>query len=940
MTGPSAASINIARKRFIQLNAQRYDRTAQMLHVKQRVFLDLLPVLLHYNHAMLPGYVGDDAPAGVSGYLPTPSALASIKHFSNDFVHTRKPIRQHDIFSVFLMGSAGSIAFSTHSDLDIWLCHRESLNDAELTKLQEKTTALERWAGTLELEVHFFLMNPERFRAGQLQGLSDESSGSAQHYLLLDEFYRTSLWIAGRIPVWWFVPPDADGDYAQAVKKISSKNLLSDNEFIDFGGIARAPIQEFFGAAVWQVYKAIDSPFKSVLKILLTESYAHAYPNTLLLCTELKRDMYEGKLQIEHTDPYLRLIARLDDYLSSRMDSERLENVRRYFYIKLEMPVTDKKMHNQWRASVVLDLVKGWVWTDAQVAMLDNRSDWKIDRIKEERNALVKDLTQSYAFLSQFAREQEVGSTLRQEDLTILGRKLYASFERKAGKIEMVNLGIAPAPDEENVTIFHDPKGKGESWFLFRGRVDIADVGKHRPLKAAHGIVELVAWCYFNGVIGEHTYFAIHSPARERISLEIKSVLKSLEELFPGLRVPQANVKSYSVPSRIVQSAMFINVGRTPKAAQTGMERQIIDQMHEIFHFGSAKENLVQAIDLVIVTSWSEVYVFHYQGMAGFMEAVCQYIQWSPLSNYDGPPPINLYSFSAHIGHAIAGRVKAVWDEVIDIYFGLRGHPDARFVVQAENGYYALYQDLNKLRYEYHDGYAKLLTFLERPLFNFSPLYAERYTLRRTFLPILFRANKAGIVQTFYQVKGDRTLLFVFDENGALFVQESSEIIIDSLVHHFLIFLKSVTRRQAALAGVGGRTILPEKLEFYQIVTKNNNPYIERHEMEYERVDPRYFNISVIGEFVDERASFRVFCDNKEFSSLEFGDKLFEVVAQYIAALRAGGGTDYPCYITDIDLAPGMLGLEQNRKIPTILYLHYKRRIEQRLDRAFKELNS
>ncbi|MDH4274856.1 MAG: class I adenylate cyclase [Gammaproteobacteria bacterium] len=937
MAGPSAASINTTRKRFIQLNAQRLDRTLQMLEPKQRAFLDALPMLLHFNHRLLPGYVGDDAPAGVSGYLPTADAQAAVKQFSSNFSYTRKPIRQHDIYSLFLMGSAGSIAFATHSDLDIWLCHREDLTTEELSSLFEKVNALEKWAGSLNLEVHFFLMNAERFRAGQLQELSEESSGSAQHLLLLDEFYRTSLWIAGRIPVWWFVPPDMDSEYDIVIKKIRTQQLLKENEYIDFGGIARIPVQEFFGAAVWQVYKGLDSPYKSVLKIILTESYAHAYPGTIMLSGELKRRLYAGELLLEKTDPYLCLIARIEEYLKARLEDDRLENARRYFYIKLDIALSERKQVNQWRTPIITELVKRWQWDDEKLELLDERRTWKIDRIKEEKNILVKELSQSYAYLSQFARQQSAESTLRKEDLTILGRKIYAAFERKAGKIEMVNLGIAPSANEDNVTLIQDPKSKEETWFLFRGRVDVSDASKHRPLRSAHGVVEIIAWCYFNRVIDENTYIAVHSPTRERISTEINTIIKALNELFPKADLPDASVQNYASTSRIAQSAIFINVGRTPKAVQTGMERQIVDHANDIFHFGAAKENLVQAIDQIIVTSWKEVYVFRYHGMNGFMEAICQYIQWSPLSNYAGPPPIKLYSFTAHIGHVIAARVKTVWDEVVDIYFGLRGHPDARFVLQAEKGYYILYRDMNILRHEFCEGYAKLLALLERPLFNFSPLYAERYSLRRTFLPILFRANKSGIIQTFYQTKQDRTVLYVFDEHGALFVHETDEIFVDSLVHHFVIFLKSVTRRQAALTNQVGLATLPEKLEFYEIITQNNNPYIERREIEYERVDPRYFNISVIGELMDEKASFRIFCDNKEFSSLEHGDKLFEATAKHIAALRVGG-TNYPCYITDIDLAPGMLGLEQHRKIPTILYLHYKRRVEQRLDRVFKEM--
>ncbi len=45
-----------------------------------------------------------------------------------------------------------------------------------------------------------FFINAEEFRQGKLGDLTSESCGSAQHSLLLDEFYRTSVLLAGKYP--------------------------------------------------------------------------------------------------------------------------------------------------------------------------------------------------------------------------------------------------------------------------------------------------------------------------------------------------------------------------------------------------------------------------------------------------------------------------------------------------------------------------------------------------------------------------------------------------------------------------------------------------------------------------------------------------------------------------------------------------------------------
>ena len=104
------------------------------------------------------------------------------------------------------MGSIGTISHTTESDFDFWLCHESELTSAQIKKLEQKAQAIELAAEKLNLEVHFFLINADAFRSGELLDLSSESSGTAQHYLLLDEFYRTAVLLEGQFPAWWIVP--------------------------------------------------------------------------------------------------------------------------------------------------------------------------------------------------------------------------------------------------------------------------------------------------------------------------------------------------------------------------------------------------------------------------------------------------------------------------------------------------------------------------------------------------------------------------------------------------------------------------------------------------------------------------------------------------------------------------------------------------------------
>jgi adenylate cyclase, class 1 len=67
------------RARFLTINQGRLQRAYQALSSRQQFVLQLLPLLLHVNHPLLPGYVSSLTPAGLSNYEPDDDTLAQIQ---------------------------------------------------------------------------------------------------------------------------------------------------------------------------------------------------------------------------------------------------------------------------------------------------------------------------------------------------------------------------------------------------------------------------------------------------------------------------------------------------------------------------------------------------------------------------------------------------------------------------------------------------------------------------------------------------------------------------------------------------------------------------------------------------------------------------------------------------------------------------------------------
>ncbi|WP_420917386.1 class I adenylate cyclase [Pseudomonas citronellolis] len=488
------------RKRFLSINQGRLERATAALSSRQQLVLRLLPLLLDVNHPLLPGYVSGATPAGLCGFVPDDELLAEAQRLTRSFSY--KPRRGEadlPIHGLFLMGSLGTVAQEERSDLDLWVCHAPGLAPGAVAELQRKCELLERWAAGQGAEVHCFLIDPRGFVSGARNArLTSDDCGTSQHYLLLDEFYRTAIWLGGRTPLWWLVPEYEEGRYRDYVEQLLSKRFIRHEEVLDLGHLAHIPPGEFVGSGMWQLFKGITSPYKAVLKLLLSEVYASEHPQVACLALRFKAEVYAGRLELDELDPYILLYRRLEEYLIARGEQERLELVRRCLYLKVGKKLSRRPQQGRksWQRLLMERLSGAWGWDGRVLGLLDARSQWKVRQVTLERRALVNELTYSYRFLSRFARQQQAASDIDPRDLGVLGRRLYAAFERKAGKVEHINPGIAPDLGEDLLTLARLPAGnaaEGGSWALFPGNLTGAELADYAPLKRARELIELLA---------------------------------------------------------------------------------------------------------------------------------------------------------------------------------------------------------------------------------------------------------------------------------------------------------------------------------------------------------------------------------------------------------------------------------------------------------------
>ncbi len=589
--------------RYRALHAVRLQRWQSQTTDRQRFFMDVVALLLDMNHPLLPGYVGKDCPCRISDFIPHPQGLHELKAFSLS-LKWQKSHLQADIHSLFLMGSCGTVAQSSDSDLDFWVCIREGLNPEQLALLRNKLDRISAYAATQAIQATFFLVQPELFRSGHSEHLSHEDCGATQHQLLLDEFYRSSLLLAGLYPLWWIVPVEEETRYQDFTQMLLGRRHVMARTVLDLGAVLPVPLQEFVGAGSWQLFKGIDSPFKSILKMLLAEVYASSHPDIRLLSMDFKQAVFAGTVDADILDPYVVLYERVATYLEQRSESARLELARQCFYLKTGESLSRPGSSRSWRRSLLQRMTDAWGWDAEKLRHLDRRSSWELRTLLDVQQRLTMELHHAWSVLDDYAQRQGVAlSPEQQNDLTLLRRRLAVVYAEAPGKIPLLHglqLGNRRLDDVHLVA-----DASLMSW-------DIVESTQQRAvLFRGYSLMEVVVWALVNSVADASSRWHLQPSVLSRNALQL--LLYRLRDA-PALQRHPPEDQQLALPAQWTHVAVVLQQQRIAdeRLHKQGLERVAHDA--DPLSYGPRQHNYLERIDLVVRNSWQEIQVLGYEG--------------------------------------------------------------------------------------------------------------------------------------------------------------------------------------------------------------------------------------------------------------------------------------------------------------------------------------
>jgi len=646
-----------------------------------------------------------------------------------------------------------------------------------------------------------------------------------------------------------------------------------------------------------------------MIKILLSEVYA-GEDTPQPLARDFKKYIYQNRLHADELDPYVMICRRIERFLLARQDLERLEFIRRCFYTKVGIPLSQigREYINHWRQQLIRNLCDQWRWGDYKLMEQDERIYWDIERVIEEQELLTKELQNSFHLLQNMVNERNVGQNINVREMTILSHKLQTWYDTRTEKITIISRAINSGQSLDKLIISRDLEG---DWLLHRPKLDT-------PIYRSNSLQQLICWSEVNHLANNLTQYFIDASCGELQAQDIQVLRRKLHSVLDILNEPIDN--EAFIDEECFLACLFVIDSR---ATQIEKENMMVSDRSDVLKFGGAASNLMHRIDLIICSSWHGLYCHTFEGQDSVIESLCFVLNNS--IRHQRPMPEGFFTSFANQASSLIQRFKQIYGEFDHTFVAEGGKP--RFIMEIEQEYFVLEQTNAEIIWRKFASRSKLFNFLGLERDQYSPIVLEHSALRDTPLAAMLAIFREDLVQVFYQVNNGMAAIYINDEKGSFFNYYSQFLNPQALLQPLFRFLNNVRKHQHITELEEGK-----QLYFYEVIF---NRKMQRHiidplptDMNIE--DKLHFEVQAIAHFTPQRQiGYDLVCGDRIFKYAELGEAIYHQVANYVLLQRTSKQT-YPIYLTDIDLSD----CSSQGKIQTVVFFQHKQKIERLLNQA------
>ena len=259
------------------------------------------------------------------------------------------------------------------------------------------------------------------------------------------------------------------------------------------------------------------------------------------------------------------------------------------------------------------------------------------------------------------------------------------------------------------------------------------------------------------------------------------------------------------------------------------------------------------------------------------------------------------------------------------------------YVVQVEQRFHVLELARGDVRHVALADVLALQRYLAQSVAVYRALHLDSMALAEHELGLVLPKGKPGAIQVFYRLNDKVAELAVLDEYNVLWQQSLPFHDETSLLLPLQRFVQALLFRREACQSLeeesSGQAL---ELLYYQVLPSGAG----RARSIEARLAPQavgssmYYEVqAIIGKGAHGGQQVTLYCNQREFCQMDYGNQLYAAVAREIIGQRREAER-YRCYITDLDLS-GLLGESHS---PSHLYLRYKADLEQALNEALAQV--
>ena len=407
---------------------------------KFELFLKI-PFLLHINGPGYPGFVSGKAKAhGIfqfekSGFY----SLAIKEQIFPKSIQELVKVEDPCIISLFHIGSLGTFTQSLGSDFDYWvMIDKKRFSNERYSSLKRKLDDIVKYSRErYSQEVTFFIMDHQQVKKNHYGGNDTSEVVTVPQIFLKEEFYRTYLMLAGKVPLWSVMPQGVVNEMEQI--KIATQILSMNDDVIDLGQVQSIWPADILKGLLWHICKSVEDPVKALIKATMVFSYGFGKTeHQTLLCENIKTGYKHAGIDDYAVDPYKAVFDRILAYHET-CDPKGIHLIKNAIFFRLcGYPNVKMPKENTPKKFLLTQYINDWQLKPNQVAKLISYTDWSEAEKLLLDKAIIQRLAQMY---NQAVEKSEDISRLfttpnEQKKWNILSNKTRMRLQNKEAKIK------------------------------------------------------------------------------------------------------------------------------------------------------------------------------------------------------------------------------------------------------------------------------------------------------------------------------------------------------------------------------------------------------------------------------------------------------------------------------------------------------------------------